>query len=93
MTVTMKMVITMTMLRCRTDPRDVARSEGRTFLCTAERLDSVPTPEGVKGQLGNWMHPDQLQASNSTNTNSNNNISNNSTTYNRLRWTGCTPAA
>ena len=43
----------------------MARSEGRTFLCTAERLDSVPTPEGVKGQLGNWMHPDQLQASHS----------------------------
>ena len=92
MTVTMIItMITMTMLRGRTDPRDVARSEGRTFLCTAERLDSVPTPEGVKGQLGNWMHPDQLQASDSTN--SNNNISNNSTTYNRLRWTGCTPAA
>ena len=60
--------ITMTMT-CRTDPRDVARSEGRTFLCTAERLDSVPTPEGVKGQLGNWMHPDQLQASDSDNSN------------------------
>ena len=89
---TVTMIITMTMLRCRTDPRDVARSEGRTFLCTAERLDSVPTPEGVKGQLGNWMHPDQLQASSSTNNNSIT-ITIVVTTYNRLRWTGCTPAA
>ena len=45
----------------RTDPRDVARSEGRTFLSPPERRDSVPTPEGVRSQLGHWMHPDQLQ--------------------------------
>ena len=45
----------------RTDPRDVARSEGRTFLSTKERIQSVPTPEDVKSQLGNWIHPDQLQ--------------------------------
>ena len=49
------------MLMFRTDPRDVARSEGRTFLSTPERLDSVPTPEGVRSQLGNWIHPEQLQ--------------------------------
>ena len=48
-------------LMFRTDPRDVARSEGRTFLSTPERLDSVPTPEGVRSQLGNWIHPDNLQ--------------------------------
>ena len=39
----------------------MARSEGRTFLSTPERLDSVPTPEGVRSQLGNWIHPDTLQ--------------------------------
>ena len=39
----------------------MARSEGRTFLSTPERRDSVPTPEGVRSQLGHWMHPDQLQ--------------------------------
>ena len=44
----------------RTDPRDVARSEGRTFLSTQERLDSVPTPV-ARSQLGNWMHPEQLK--------------------------------
>ena len=45
----------------RTDPRDVARSEGRTFLSTGHRKESVPTPEDVKSQLGNWIHPDKLQ--------------------------------
>ena len=39
----------------------MARSEGRTFLSTPERLDSVPTPEGVRSQLGNWIHPEQLR--------------------------------
>ena len=46
----------------RTDPRDVARTESRTFLSTDEKRDSVPTPEGSKSQLGNWIHPDQLEA-------------------------------
>ena len=45
----------------RTDPRDVARSEGRTFLSTGHRKESVPTPEDVKSQLGNWIHPDKLK--------------------------------
>ena len=45
----------------RTDPRDVARTESRTFLSTKEKRDSVPTPEGSKSQLGNWLAPDQLQ--------------------------------
>eukprot|EP00092_Neocalanus_flemingeri_P065937 GFUD01080257.1.p1 GENE.GFUD01080257.1~~GFUD01080257.1.p1 ORF type:complete len:560 (-),score=96.72 GFUD01080257.1:331-2010(-) len=44
----------------RTDPRDVARTEGRTFLCSPKRKQSVPNPEGVKGQLGNWMDPAEL---------------------------------
>ena len=37
------------------------RSEGRTFLSTKQRRDSVPTPEDQKSQLGNWIHPDKLQ--------------------------------
>ena len=45
----------------RTDPRDVARTESRTFLSTPEKRDSVPTPDGAKSQLGNWIHPDKLQ--------------------------------
>jgi len=44
----------------RTDPRDVARTEGRTFLSTPKRKHSIPTPEGVQGQLGNWMDPAEL---------------------------------
>ncbi|KAI6645798.1 Phosphoenolpyruvate carboxykinase, mitochondrial [Oopsacas minuta] len=39
----------------RTDPKDVARVESRTFMCTDNKSDSVPTPaDGVKGTLGNW---------------------------------------
>lgn len=46
----------------RTDPADVARVESRTFVVTPERREAVPTcKEGVKGQLGNWMSPDDLQ--------------------------------
>lgn len=46
----------------RTDPKDVARTEGRTFLCTEEKIDSVPSPaDGVKGTLGNWMSPAELE--------------------------------
>ena len=45
----------------RTDPRDVARTEGRTFLVTDNREESVPTvEEGVRGSLGNWMRPEDL---------------------------------
>lgn len=45
----------------RTDPADVARVESRTFVVTPNRRETVPTcQEGVKGQLGNWMSPDDL---------------------------------
>lgn len=45
----------------RTDPKDVARTEGRTFLCTENKIDSIPEiPEGIKGTLGNWMAPPDL---------------------------------
>uniref|UniRef100_A0A481MQK9 Phosphoenolpyruvate carboxykinase [GTP] n=1 Tax=Nipponaphis monzeni TaxID=196483 RepID=A0A481MQK9_9HEMI len=42
----------------RSSPRDVARVESRTFICTAERRDAVNVPrDAVPGQLGNWMSP------------------------------------
>ena len=46
----------------RTDPKDVARVESRTFMCTNDKSDSVPTPaEGVKGTLGNWADPSTMR--------------------------------
>lgn len=45
-----------------TDPADVARVESRTFVVTRNRRESIPTAkENVKGQLGNWMSPDDLK--------------------------------
>lgn len=42
----------------RTNPKDVARVEGRTFICTERKEEAVCTPaEGVKGILGNWISP------------------------------------
>jgi len=42
----------------RTDPRDVARVESKTFICTESRQDTIPTPKaGVTGNLGNWISP------------------------------------
>nr|XP_045583739.1 phosphoenolpyruvate carboxykinase, cytosolic [GTP]-like [Procambarus clarkii] len=46
----------------RTDPGDVARVEGKTFIVTKDRRETIPTPkEGVKGLLGNWMSPEDLK--------------------------------
>jgi len=45
----------------RTDPKDVARVESKTVISTPEKLESVPpTAEGIKGSLGNWMAPKDL---------------------------------
>ncbi|XP_037069517.1 phosphoenolpyruvate carboxykinase [GTP], mitochondrial-like [Pollicipes pollicipes] len=47
----------------RTDPADVARVESKTFIVTDERRQTVPTPrQGVKGALGNWMSPADLDS-------------------------------
>jgi len=44
-----------------TDPRDVARVESKTFISTATMREAVPIPKpGVKGQLGNWLSPKEL---------------------------------
>lgn len=40
----------------------MARVESRTFVVTRNRKEAIPTAkENVKGQLGNWMSPDDLQ--------------------------------
>lgn len=46
---------------CRTDPRDVARVESKTFMVTPDKFQSVcHTPEGVRSILGMWMSPEQF---------------------------------
>nr|VZI09640.1 unnamed protein product [Spirometra erinaceieuropaei] len=48
---------------CRTDPRDVARVESKTFICTDEKYNTVPhVHEGVKGTLGQWISPEDMEA-------------------------------
>ncbi|XP_060247151.1 phosphoenolpyruvate carboxykinase [GTP], mitochondrial isoform X2 [Meriones unguiculatus] len=46
----------------RTDPKDVARVESKTVIVTPLQRDAVPLlAGGVRGQLGNWMSPDEFQ--------------------------------
>lgn len=46
----------------RTDPADVARVESKTVICTPNKRDTVPTTrDGVKGTLGNWISPEDLE--------------------------------
>ena len=41
--------------------KDVARVESKTVISTPNKLDTVPQPsDGVQGQLGYWMSPDDL---------------------------------
>ena len=45
----------------RTDPRDVARVESKTFICTEDKHESVPrAKEGVEGRLGKWKSVDDM---------------------------------
>ncbi|KAL1501642.1 hypothetical protein ABEB36_006937 [Hypothenemus hampei] len=46
----------------RTNPADTARVESKTFICTEDRSETIPTPlDGVKGTLGNWISPIKMQ--------------------------------
>ncbi|KAJ1137102.1 hypothetical protein NDU88_003515 [Pleurodeles waltl] len=46
----------------RTDPKDVARVESKTVIVTEQQRDTVPIPvDSAKGQLGNWMSPDDFE--------------------------------
>ncbi|CAO4368352.1 unnamed protein product [Caenorhabditis nigoni] len=46
---------------CRTDPRDVARVESKTWMVTKDKYDSVcHTPEGVRPIMGQWMSEEQF---------------------------------
>lgn len=46
----------------RTNPADTARVESKTFICTDDRSETIPTPaEGVKGTLGNWISPSDME--------------------------------
>ncbi|CAH1268850.1 PCK1 [Branchiostoma lanceolatum] len=45
-----------------TDPKDVARVESKTVICTESERDTIPKPaEGVKGQLGHWISPKNME--------------------------------
>ncbi|VDM49835.1 unnamed protein product [Toxocara canis] len=46
---------------CRTDPKDVARVEGKTWMVTPDKYMTVcHTPDGVEPIMGHWMSPDQF---------------------------------
>ncbi|XP_037945293.1 phosphoenolpyruvate carboxykinase [GTP]-like [Teleopsis dalmanni] len=46
----------------RTNPADVARVESKTFICTANKEETVPvTNEGTPGALGNWISKKDMQ--------------------------------
>ncbi|KAK6028284.1 hypothetical protein OSTOST_05673, partial [Ostertagia ostertagi] len=46
---------------CRTDPRDVARVESKTWMVTKDKYDSVcHTPEGTRPIMGQWMSEEQF---------------------------------
>ncbi len=39
----------------------MARVESKTVISTPNKLETIPEPEeGVQGQLGHWMSPDDL---------------------------------
>jgi phosphoenolpyruvate carboxykinase (GTP) len=45
----------------RTNPKDVARVESKTVICSKKKIETIPEPaEGVTGQLGYWISPEEL---------------------------------
>nr|XP_022900331.1 phosphoenolpyruvate carboxykinase [GTP]-like [Onthophagus taurus]XP_022900332.1 phosphoenolpyruvate carboxykinase [GTP]-like [Onthophagus taurus] len=45
----------------RTNPKDTARVEAKTFICTEEKHDAVPRSKpGVQSKLGHWLSPDDM---------------------------------
>ncbi len=48
---------------CRTDPKDVARVESKTWMCTEDKYQTVPhTMPGVVCTLGKWCSPEDAAA-------------------------------
>uniref|UniRef100_A0A0N4Z1T2 Phosphoenolpyruvate carboxykinase [GTP] n=1 Tax=Parastrongyloides trichosuri TaxID=131310 RepID=A0A0N4Z1T2_PARTI len=46
---------------CRTDPKDVARVESKTWMVTPDKYQTVcHTPEGVEPIMGHWMSPNDF---------------------------------
>ncbi|MFH4981253.1 hypothetical protein AB6A40_007962 [Gnathostoma spinigerum] len=46
----------------RTDPQDVARVEGKTWIVTPDKYETVcHTPPGIEPIMGHWMDPAQFE--------------------------------
>ncbi len=46
---------------CRTDPKDVARVESKTWIVTNDKYETVThTPKGIEPIMGHWMSQNQF---------------------------------